>query len=100
MRRLTPDPGAVARLEKPSRVSSLSDRTLIAENRCAALFVSTVSPDSETAALQCGRPVSIAPPFTRPDTWTRPPVSRVEWEYRSSLVFNRVTECQLIKLRP
>jgi hypothetical protein len=32
---------------------------LIAENCCAALFVSTVSPDSETAALQCGRPVSI-----------------------------------------
>ena len=27
---------------------SLSGRTLIAENRCAALFVSTVSPDSET----------------------------------------------------
>jgi len=59
---------------------SLSDRILIAENRCAALFVSTVSPDSETAALQCGRPVSIVPPFTRPDTWTRPPVSRVEWD--------------------
>jgi hypothetical protein len=32
---------------------------LIAENGCAALFVSTVSPDSETAALQCGRRVSI-----------------------------------------
>jgi hypothetical protein len=32
--------------------------------------------NSETAALQCGRPVSIVPPFTRPDTWTRPP-SRV-----------------------
>jgi hypothetical protein len=30
----------------------LSDRILIAENGCAALFVSTVSPDSETAALQ------------------------------------------------
>jgi hypothetical protein len=58
----------------------LSDRILIAENWCAALFVSTVSPDSETAALQCGRPVSIVPPFTRPDTWTRPPVSRVEWD--------------------
>jgi hypothetical protein len=37
----------------------LSDRILIAENGCAALFVSTVSPDSETAALQCGRRVSI-----------------------------------------
>jgi hypothetical protein len=49
----------------------LSDRILIAENRCAALFVSTVSPDSETAALQCGRPVSIVPPFTHPDTWPR-----------------------------
>ena len=52
---------------------SLSDRILIAENRCAALFVSTVSPDSETAALQCGRPVSIVPPFTRPDTWPKAP---------------------------
>ena len=39
---------------------SLSDRILIAENRCTALFVSTVSPDSETAALQCGRPVDRA----------------------------------------
>ena len=58
---------------------SLSDRILIAENRCADLFVSTVSPDSETAALQCGRPVSIVPPFTRPDTWPKAPVSRVEW---------------------
>ena len=51
----------------------MSDRILIAENRCAALFVSTVSPDSETAALQCGRPVSIVPPFTRPDTWPKAP---------------------------
>jgi hypothetical protein len=38
----------------------LSDRILIAENWCAALFVSTVLPDSETAALQCGRAVDRA----------------------------------------
>ena len=67
---------------KRARVRSLSDRILIAENRCAAFFVSTMSPDSETAALQCGRPVSIVPRFTRPDTWTRPPVSHVESDRR------------------
>ena len=47
---------------------------LIAENRCAALFVSTVSPDSETRiGAAVWRPVSIVPPFTRPDTWPKAP---------------------------
>ena len=53
MRRFAPDAGVAQRLKgvtvctvgsEPWR-GSLSDRILIAENRCAALFVSTVSPD-------------------------------------------------------
>jgi hypothetical protein len=71
---------AVARLEaSPASIVERSHADC-RKFRCADLFVSTVSPDSETAALQYGRPVSIVPPFTRPDTWTRPPVSRVEWD--------------------
>jgi hypothetical protein len=41
---------------------SLSDRILTAKNRIAALFVSTVSPDSETRiGAAVWRPVSIVP---------------------------------------
>jgi hypothetical protein len=67
--------------------------------RCAAFFVSPMSPDSETAALQCGRPVSTVPPFTRPDTWTRPPVSRVEWDgCRIAIVPAAADSCKNIRL--
>jgi hypothetical protein len=40
---------------------SLSDRILIAENRCAALFVSTCTGTEKQVVLQCGRPVSTVP---------------------------------------
>jgi hypothetical protein len=43
------------------------------ENRWRRFLRFTVSPDSETAALQCGRAVSTCHVLPAPDTWTRPP---------------------------
>ena len=69
MRRPAPDAGAVQRLKgltvctvgsEPWR-GSLSGRTLIAENRCAAHFVSTCTGTEKQVVLQCGRPVSTVP---------------------------------------
>jgi hypothetical protein len=55
--------------------ASLSNRILTAKHRCAALFVSTVSP-ARSLCAGCRPPRETLTP-TR--TWTRPPVSRVEW---------------------
>jgi hypothetical protein len=54
---------------------SLSGRTLIAENRCAALFVSTVSPETRIGTAACAS-VGACYRFTRPDTWPKAPPSR------------------------
>jgi hypothetical protein len=58
---------------------SLSDRLLIAESRCAVFFVPPVSPARRNQDRSCmGARCRSCHRFTRPDTWTRPPVSRVK----------------------
>ena len=57
------------------RRASLSDRILIAANRCAAFFVSPVTPAHRNQARRCSVGARCRPchRFTPPDTWTRPP---------------------------
>src|SRR6266487_5682777 len=67
---------ASVRVERVGRAAlrrSFRRRSL---KRCAALFVSPVSPDSETAALQCGRPVSC---YVHPPGYMDKAPSRVSW---------------------
>ena len=89
MRRFAPHAGVAPRLNSVTvrtvgsepRRGSLSDRILIAVKPVRRSFRFNRVIGTQKRGRHCsgaGRRL-IVPPFTRPDTWPKAPVSRVEW---------------------